>query len=71
MPEVGAARILGDIGGTNARFAWQDAAGAPLRDLATIPTADHSTLASALVHYLRRLKRQAPPWCAIGISRTT
>ena len=68
MPEVGAARILGDIGGTNARFAWQDAAGAPLRDLTTVPTADHPTLASALVHYLRRLKRHAPPWCAIGIA---
>ena len=26
------ARLLGDVGGTNARFAWQEADGTPLRD---------------------------------------
>ena len=68
MPEARPARLLGDIGGTNARFAWQDADGAPLRDIATIPTADHPTLAAALAHYLHGLERAAPPWCAIGIA---
>lgn len=62
------ARVLGDVGGTNARFAWQDVDGAPLRDIATIPTADHPTLAAALAHYLHGLERAAPPWCAIGIA---
>lgn len=62
------ARVLGDVGGTNARFAWQDADGAPLRNIATIPTADHNTLAAALAHYLHGLERAAPPWCAIGIA---
>ena len=62
------ARLLGDVGGTNARFAWQDFDGAPLRDIATIPTADHPTLAAALAHYLHGLERAAPPWCAIGIA---
>lgn len=68
MAEGRPARILGDIGGTNARFAWQDEDGAPLRDIATLPTADHPTLASALTHYLHDLERPAPPWCAIGIA---
>jgi glucokinase len=62
------ARLLGDVGGTNARFAWQDHAGAPLRDIATLPTADHATLADAIAAYLARLGRAAPPWCAIGIA---
>lgn len=68
MPDVRTARVLGDVGGTNARFAWQDFDAAPLRDIATIPTADHPTLAAALAHYLRGLGRAAPPWCAIGIA---
>lgn len=62
------ARLLGDVGGTNARFAWQDAEGAPLRDIATLPTAEHPTLADAIGAYLKSLGRGAPRWCAIGIA---
>ena len=62
MAESSAARLLGDVGGTNARFAWQDGDGAPLRDIATLPTADHATLADAITAYLKRLGRAAPPW---------
>ena len=62
------ARLLGDVGGTNARFAWQEADGTPLRDIATLPTADHATLADAITAYLKSLGRDAPPWCAIGIA---
>lgn len=62
------ARVLGDVGGTNARFAWQDDDDAPLRDIATMPTADHPSLEAALRHYLSGLQRAAPPWCAIGIA---
>jgi glucokinase len=61
-------RLLGDVGGTNARFAWQDTDGAPLRDMATLPTADHATLADAIRAYLARSGRGVPPWCAIGIA---
>jgi glucokinase len=68
MARDSVARLLGDVGGTNARFAWQDHAGAPLRDIATLPTADHATLADAIAAYLARLGRAAPPWCAIGIA---
>lgn len=62
------ARLLGDVGGTNARFAWQDRVGAPLRDIVSIPTTDHPTLAAALTAYLHGVGRAAPPWCAIGIA---
>jgi glucokinase len=62
------ARLLGDVGGTNARFAWQDADDAPVRDIVSLPTADHATLADALSSYLQKIGRAAPPWCAIGIA---
>ena len=68
MAERSAARLLGDIGGTNARFGWQEADGAPLRDIATLPTADHATLADAIAAYLKGIGRPAPAWCAIGIA---
>ena len=64
----GPARLLGDVGGTNARFAWQAGVGAQLQDLATLATADHASLSHALRTYLRGLGRQAPPWCSIGIA---
>ena len=41
----GSARLLGDVGGTNARIAWQAAEGAELRDIVTLPRADFPTLA--------------------------
>ena len=68
MTTAASARLLGDVGGTNARFAWQDADGAPLRDIASIPTADHPTLAAALAAYLNGFGRAAPASCAIGIA---
>ena len=62
------ARVLGDVGGTNARFAWQETDGAPLRDIQSVPTADHPTIAAALADYLKSIAPMAPPWCAIGIA---
>ena len=61
-------RVLGDVGGTNARFAFQAQDGGPLLDVVAVPTAAHPTLAEALAGYLRRTGRPAPPWCAIGIA---
>ncbi|WP_428424057.1 glucokinase [Methylibium sp.] len=63
-----AARLLADIGGTNARFAWQDDADAPLTDVRSYPVRDHPSLELALRRYLADLQRTAPPWCAIGIA---
>ena len=61
-------RLLGDIGGTNARFAWQAGRGAPLTDVATYPAADHETLLHAMQHYLAAFARPAPAQGAIGIA---
>jgi glucokinase len=61
-------RVLGDVGGTNARFAWQDCDDSPVRDIVALPTADYPTIADALVAYLRGVGRPAPPWCSIGIA---
>ncbi len=61
-------RLLADIGGTNARFAWQDGPGAPLQDVRTLATADHPSLEGALRSYLAQTGRSAPPRCAIGIA---
>jgi glucokinase len=61
-------RLLGDIGGTNARFAWQESRQAPLSDIATYPCADHESLLHAMQHYLQAHAKPAPRWCAIGIA---
>ena len=68
MTTSGPARLLGDIGGTNARFAWQPEAGAPLQDIVALATADHASVGAAITHYLATIGRSAPPWCAIGIA---
>jgi len=62
------ARLLADVGGTNARFAWQAHAGAVIEESHTLPCSDYATLADALRHYLRRIGRSAPPACSIAIA---
>lgn len=62
------ARLLADIGGTNARFGWQRESGAPIDDIATLPCADHASLRDAIGAYLHRLGRAAPGACAIAIA---
>ena len=61
-------RLVGDVGGTNARFAWQPAAGAPLSDVVTLPCADHATLEAAMKHYLVTLGKGQARCAAIGIA---
>ncbi len=64
----GRARLLADIGGTNARFAWQDAGGAAIGDVMVLHCAEYASIAEAIVTYLGRLGRVAPPACAIAIA---
>lgn len=61
-------RLLADIGGTNARFAWQAGPDAPIEESHTLPAADHATLAEAMQQYLLRIGRSAPPACSIAIA---
>lgn len=71
------ARLLGDIGGTNARFAWQSSDGGSLNDVVTLPCAEHASLDDAITSYLTLIgrpftsgvdQRSALAWCAIGIA---
>lgn len=61
-------RLLGDIGGTNARFAWVSAPGAGIAEPASYRCAEHASLQHAMRHYLDEHALGAPRWCAIGIA---
>ena len=73
-PETGAEmdaktypRLLGDIGGTNARFAWKADATASLSHVSSYPCAQFATLEQAMRSYLAE-RGAAAAWCAIGIA---
>ncbi len=61
-------RLLGDVGGTNARFAWQASVGAELTDIETYPCADYESLLAAIQHYLKSHAHPTPRWGSIGIA---
>jgi glucokinase len=61
-------RLLGDIGGTNARFAWQDHPLAPPSAIATYPCADSESLLHAIRRFLAEHGHGTPRQCAIGIA---
>lgn len=67
-PEHAAPRLLGDVGGTHARFGWQAGPGAPVAEVRVYRCAEHATLQAALERYLGDLGRAAPPQAAIGIA---
>jgi glucokinase len=60
-------RLLGDIGGTHARFAWQQQADAAITDIARYPT-HHATLEQAIRQYLEEHRRPQPAAAALGIA---
>lgn len=68
MPSDTHPRLLGDIGGTHARFGWIEAPGAPLADVASYRNADHAGLPEVMRHYLDAHGKPAPAWCALGIA---
>jgi glucokinase len=61
-------RLLGDVGGTNARFGWQAEAGAPITQVATYACARFAALEAVLRHYLAEHGLRAPTCAAIGIA---
>lgn len=68
MTDLSTSRLLADIGGTNARFAWQSGPKSALLDIATYPCANHASLQQAIEFYLKAHNRPAPAFCAIGIA---
>ena len=61
-------RLLGDVGGTNARFGWQSHAGAALEHIRVLPCADYADIALAIEAYLARAGVGAPAAACIGIA---
>ncbi len=63
-------RLLGDIGGTNVRWAWQEAADDGLQDVSVQPCAASASLQDSAMHYLAAHGRRSPRWAAMGVATT-
>jgi len=68
MPASPYPRLLGDVGGTNARFALQESAGGAPQRVRRYATDGYPTLRDAVVQYLSDEKLQGVRWAAIGIA---
>ncbi len=61
-------RLLGDIGGTHARWAWQDLPGGPLRDISVLPCQDSASIYDSAAGYLADKGLERPRWAGVGIA---
>ena len=61
-------RLMGDVGGTNARFAVQEAPGAPPTQVVTYPVADYENFDDCLQAYVQQLTGERPRQAAVGIA---
>lgn len=61
-------RLVGDIGGTNARFAMVLAPGAAITHIRTLPCAEYPSIAEAVEAYLKLEAVPAPRNAAMGIA---
>lgn len=61
-------RLLGDVGGTNARFGWQAHAQATLENIQTLSCAAFPSLANAMASYLEQSRLPQPAAACIGIA---
>ena len=62
------ARLLADIGGTHARFAWQVGAGAPIEHVRVLRVAEHPSLQHAMRSYLAEFGTLRPGAAAIAMA---
>lgn len=61
-------QLLGDIGGTNARLAWQWAGHAELHDVRVLPCAEYDSLQAAIEHYMAQLSGPRPLEAAVAMA---
>jgi glucokinase len=61
-------RLLGDVGGTNARWAWQPQAGAPIERVRSLPCAAFDAIDACIAQYLKVEGLPAPRCAAFGIA---
>jgi glucokinase len=61
-------RLVGDVGGTNARFAHIGRAGAGLQGVVGYGCAEHGSLLAVMQRYVDEQMDERPRWCALGIA---
>jgi glucokinase len=61
-------RLVGDIGGTNARFAMQVTAGMPISEPVALHCRDFAGPADAILHYLEQTGLPHPRWAGLAIA---
>jgi glucokinase len=61
-------RLLGDVGGTNARFGWQASAHTGIEHVLVLPCAAYETLEAAIRTYLELKNLPMPRVGALGIA---
>lgn len=61
-------RLLGDVGGTNARWAWQSADAAPFTNVRSLPCGAYAAIDDCIADYLRRAGLGLPRQAAFGIA---
>ena len=61
-------RLLGDVGGTNARLGWQATQSSGVQHVQVLPCADYPSLEVAIQTYLQQQNLPAPRACALGIA---
>jgi glucokinase len=66
--QSGFPRLLGDVGGTNARWAWQAAPGQTLSHLSTLAARDHASIGECIGTYLKQQALPRPRDVAFGIA---
>ena len=66
--QSGFPRLLGDVGGTNARWAWQAAPGQPLSHISTLAAREHASIGECIAAYLKQQSLPAPRDVAFGIA---
>jgi len=68
MDQEGYPRLLGDIGGTNARWAWQESADAELQDISVQACEASGSLQASATNYLAAHGHRSPRWACIGVA---
>ncbi len=61
-------RLLGDVGGTTVRWAWQDSAGAPLRDVSVMHRDTSPSIYDSAIQYIATLGNKRPRDAGIGVA---
>jgi glucokinase len=67
-PRSGFPRLLGDVGGTNARWAWQASADQPLSCIDASSTDAHATIGESIAAYRQRHNLGRPRCVALGVA---